>query len=117
MELQQFSKWLESQTEEEVGRDKSQVAFALHCLLKKYLTETQEQKKTATEKKIYVYHNTITTDPHTMNDIVFNELSKYKNGYPSDKAIQEEWDAHVEEHPYSPEELIEWVRKNYRWEL
>jgi hypothetical protein len=69
-----------------------------------------------TSKKIYLYRNKVTTDEDKLDDIIFNELSKYKSGYPSDETIAAEKQSHAEEVPYTPEALLGYIRNNYRWE-
>ena len=60
--------------------------------------------------KAYIYRNVITFDDEKMDDYLFNELSKYKKGYPD---TESEWQ-HVEEIEMDIEELLKYLAQSYK---
>ena len=60
--------------------------------------------------KAYIYRNVITFDDDKMDDYLFNELSKYKKGYPD---TESEWQ-HVEEIEMDIEELLKYLAQSYK---
>ena len=60
--------------------------------------------------KAYIYRNVITFDDEKMDDYLFNELSKYKKGYPD---TESEWQ-HVEESEMDIEELLKYLAQSYK---
>ena len=61
--------------------------------------------------KAYIYRNVFTFDEEKMDDYIFEELSKYRKGYPD---TESEWQ-HVEEIEMDIiEELCEWLDNGYQ---
>ena len=63
--------------------------------------------------KLYIYRNVITFDEQEMDEHIFNELSSYTNGAPSDERVASEWE-HVEVGECDLEGLISLVKKGHR---
>ena len=67
-------------------------------------------------KVIYKYGKFITTDPEVMDNVIRRELSQ-KWQVIGDEKLADEWADNVESHPYSPEEMLDWVRRGYILEV
>lgn len=109
--MEEFMKWLKECTCETVGDECSKLALQLTKLYDLY------NKERTQDKKIYVWHNYVTTDEMDMDDIIFNVLaSRADDVRYAENHLQYEWD-NVEEYPYDAEEYLKWLNNGYKKEV